>query len=87
MEDLHTCPEEATEASDGIEDVTDDYQANILCNYLFELSQLFMSFYESCPVLKADAEVRDSRLRLCDLSARTLQHGLGLLGIQTVEQM
>ncbi len=70
-----------------LESVTEDYQANILCNYLFELSQLFMSFYESCPVLKADNEVRDSRLRLCDLSARTLQHGLGLLGIQTVEQM
>ena len=70
-----------------LESVTEDYQANILCNYLFELSQLFMSFYESCPVLKATDEIRDSRLRLCDLSARTLRHGLGLLGIQTVEQM
>jgi len=70
-----------------LESVVEDYQANILCNYLFELSQLFMSFYESCPVLKADEATRDARLRLCDLSARTLQHGLGLLGINTVEQM
>lgn len=70
-----------------LESVIEDYQANILCNYLFELSQLFMSFYESCPVLKADDTTRDSRLRLCDLSAKTLQHGLGLLGIRTVEQM
>ena len=70
-----------------LESVIEDYQANILCNYLFELSQLFMSFYESCPVLKADEATRDARLRLCDLSARTLQHGLGLLGINTVEQM
>jgi arginyl-tRNA synthetase len=70
-----------------LESVIEDYQANILCNYLFELSQLFMSFYESCPVLKADEATRGARLRLCDLSARTLQHGLGLLGIKTVEQM
>ena len=70
-----------------IESVIEDYQANILCNYLFELSRLFMSFYESCPVLKAEDDVRISRLRLCALSARTLQHGLGLLGIATVEQM
>ena len=70
-----------------IESVIEDYQANILCNYLFELSRLFMSFYESCPVLKAEDSMRASRLRLCALSARTLQHGLGLLGIATVERM
>ena len=73
--------------AEAVEDVTDEYQANILCNYLFELSGLFMSFYESCPVLKAEQSVKDSRLRLCQLSARTLQHGLGLLGISTVEKM
>ena len=72
---------------EAVVSVTDDYQANILCNYLFELAALFSVFYESCPVLKAEAEVRESRLRLCDLSARTLKHGLGLLGISTVEQM
>jgi len=72
---------------EAVESVVEDYQANILCNYLFDLSQHFMTFYESCPVLKADDDLRDSRLRLCDLSAKTLKHGLGLLGIQTVEQM
>ena len=72
---------------EAVESVVEDYQANILCNYLFDLSQHFMTFYESCPVLKADDEVRDSRLRLCDLSAKTLKHGLSLLGIQTVEHM
>ncbi|MBT7878939.1 MAG: arginine--tRNA ligase [Gammaproteobacteria bacterium] len=72
---------------EAVESVVEDYQANILCNYLFDLSQHFMTFYESCPVLKADDEVRDSRLRLCDLSAKTLKHGLALLGIQTVEHM
>ena len=72
---------------EAVEDITEDYQANILCSYLFELAGLFMSFYESCPVLKADDDTRASRLKLCDLSARTMKHGLSLLGISTVEQM
>jgi arginyl-tRNA synthetase len=72
---------------EAIDAVTEDYQANILCNYLYELSGQFMTFYESCPVLKAEEATMHSRLKLCDLSARTLAHGLGLLGISTVEQM
>lgn len=67
--------------------VLEDYQANILCNYLFELSGLFMSFYEACPVLKSEGDVRVSRLLLCHVTARTLAQGLDLLGIETVEQM
>ena len=70
-----------------VESIVQDYQPNILCNYLYEMSQHFMSFYELCPVLKAEDSTRISRLKLCDLSARTLQHGLGLLGIRTVEKM
>lgn len=72
---------------EAVEGVTNDYQANVLCQYLFELAGHFMAFYEQCPVLKADEPSRSSRLQLCALSARTLQHGLGLLGISTVEQM
>ena len=72
---------------EAVESVVEDYQANILCIYLFDLSQHFMTFYESCPVLKTENKMRGSRLRLCDVSAKTLKHGLGLLGIQTVEQM
>ena len=57
-------------------------------NYLFELAGKFTSFYENCPVLKADdAAMRDSRLALCDLTARVLKQGLETLGIETVEQM
>jgi arginyl-tRNA synthetase len=73
--------------SEAIDAVVEDYQANILCNYLFGLAGIFMSFYESCPVLKASEPLRTSRLLLCDLTARTLHKGLGLLGIETVEQM
>ena len=46
-----------------------------------------MSFYESCPVLQSDEPLRTSRLALCGLTARTIQTGLGLLGIETLEQM
>jgi len=39
-------------------------------------------------VLKADSPAaRDSRLLLCDLTARTIRQGLTLLGIDVVEQM
>ena len=60
---------------------------NYLCQYLYELAGSFMRFYESCPILKADAADRASRLALAGLTARTLQEGLGLLGIETLEQM
>jgi arginyl-tRNA synthetase len=60
---------------------------NHLCTYLYELAEAFMRFYETCPVLKAEAEVRTSRLLLSLLTARTIERGLGLLGIGVVERM
>ena len=62
--------------------VLNDFRPNILANYLFELANSFHAFYEACPVLKADEPVRSSRLALCDLTARVLQRGLKLLGIE-----
>ena len=70
-----------------IESTLEDYQANVLCNYLYELCGFFNTFYEQCPVLVAEEPNRTSRLLLCELTARTLQQGLELLGIETVEQM
>ena len=67
--------------------VAEDYRPNFLCNYLYDLAGHFTSFYENCPVLKSDAEQRTSRLVLCDLTARVLQRGLDVLGIETLEQM
>jgi len=59
-----------------------------LCGYLFDLAQTFTSFYEACPVLRADDEAtRAGRLVLCDLTARTLSAGLDLLGIEAPERM
>lgn len=62
-------------------------QPHRLCGYLFDLAQAFTSFYEACPVLKADEATRASRLVLCDLTARTLRTGLGLLGIEAPDRM
>jgi arginyl-tRNA synthetase len=70
-----------------ISSATQQYAPHTICTYLFELSQDFTAFYEHCPVLKADEPTRSDRLMLCDLTARTLQHGLGLLGIDVPEQM
>ena len=67
--------------------ILDDYRPNLLCNYLFELAGAFHCFFESCPVLKAEEAVRNSRLLLCDTTARVLAKGLDLLGIGVPERM
>ncbi|TDF39748.1 arginine--tRNA ligase [Alteromonadaceae bacterium M269] len=69
--------------------VASDATPHVLCTYIYELASLFMSFYEACPILKdgIDAEVRDSRLMLAALTAKTLKSGLDLLGIDTMEKM
>jgi arginyl-tRNA synthetase len=65
-----------------------DYRPNVLTAYLFELANRYSTFFEQCPVLKAESEdLKTSRLLLCDLTAQTLQKGLELLGIETVERM
>ena len=58
-----------------------------LAGYLHRLATRFSAFYERCPVLRADGELRASRLLLTDLTGRTLRQGLHLLGIRTVERM
>ena len=61
---------------------------HLLCGYLYDLSGIFSSFYQSCPVLNCeDAAIRASRLKLARLTARTIQQGLALLGIETLERM
>ncbi|WP_194757384.1 arginine--tRNA ligase [Aliidiomarina indica] len=61
---------------------------HFLCAYMFELAGAFSSFYEACPILNSDDEaLKNSRLKLAALTARTLQQGLALLGIDTLEKM
>jgi arginyl-tRNA synthetase len=58
-----------------------------LCAYLYDLATVFTTFYESCRVLVDDDAVRASRLELCDCTARVLEQGLALLGMEAPEQM
>jgi arginyl-tRNA synthetase len=72
----------------AILDTLERYSPHRLCTYLYELATAFTAFYEHCPVLKADDDaIRASRLALCDLTARVMNRGLGLLGIDAPEQM
>ena len=65
----------------------DKYSPHRMCTYLFELAQSFTSFYEACPVLKAEPQTRLFRIRLCQETARVLAKGLDLLGIEAPERM
>ena len=72
----------------AVVDTIDKYSPHRLCTYLYDLATTFTAFYEHCPVLKDGYEsTRQSRLALCDLTARVLHQGLALLGIETPEQM
>lgn len=67
--------------------VAEEQRPNLLCNYLYDLAGRFARFFEQCPVLKADGDSRSLRLILCDMTARVLQQGLELLGIETSDRM
>jgi arginyl-tRNA synthetase len=62
-------------------------QPHRLCVYLFDLAQRLTAFYDACPVLTSEGALRDQRLALCDLAARTLSIGLSVLGIDAPEKM
>ena len=73
---------------EAIQNAAADYRPNYLTAYLYELAQKFSGFYTNCPVLNAGPDKRPTRLLLCDLTAKTIKHGLSeLLGIEVVEQM
>ena len=74
--------------SESIDETINSYSPHRLAVYLHHLAQDFASFYENCPVLVSNDEAKmNSRLALCNLTARILKTGLGLLGIETPENM
>ncbi len=89
------CPQEEKLAlkllqfGEAVEQVALKGMPHLLCTYLFELSGLFMTFYEACPVNRSDVDdaVRASRLTLCKVTGDTLKTGLSLLGINVLEKM
>ncbi len=62
-------------------------QPHRLCTYLFDLAQRFTSFYDACPVLSSEGALREERLALCDLTARSLHLGLAVLGVDAPARM
>ena len=79
---------ELVQFGEALDLVRADYQPNQLTSYLFDLANRYSTFFEQCPVLRADTdELRTSRLLLCDLTARTIRCGLELLGIDVVDKM
>jgi arginyl-tRNA synthetase len=73
---------------ESVEAAIEDCRPHFMTQYVFSLADAFTTFYEACSVLKEpDEELRQSRLLLCDLTARMLKKGLWLLGIETCEQM
>ena len=72
---------------DVLQTVADSSYPHYLAAYLYQVASLFSRFYEACPILKAEGSVRNTRLQLAALTGQTLQTGLSLLGIDTLEVM
>jgi arginyl-tRNA synthetase len=73
--------------SEAVQAMAEGYNPAKLCTYLFDLASTFTTFYEACRVLVDETEVRNSRLLLCELTARVLALGLSLLGMAAPDQM
>jgi arginyl-tRNA synthetase len=79
---------ELVQFGDALDKSLEDFRPNVLTNYLYSLATKFSRFYQQCDVLRAESEaVRNSRLVLCDVTGRTIERGLALLGIGVVEKM
>lgn len=71
----------------AVHGAAENYRPNIMADYLYDLAQIYSSFYQNVPFLKAEEGVRESRIRLCRSTAVTLKQGLDLLGIETPERI
>lgn len=60
---------------------------HLLCQWLFDTATAFSRFYDQCPVLKAEPDVRAARVQLCRHALAALTCGLTLLGIETPDRM
>ena len=76
-----------TRFGETVAEVADTLQPHRLCGYLFELATAYSTFYEQCPVLRSEGEVRASRLALCAVTREVLARGLDLLGIEAPDRM
>jgi len=76
------------EFPDVVEQALRDFRPHYICNYAYELANIFSEFYHACPVLKAETQkLRDFRLTLVKATKTTLKNSLNLLGIETPKKM
>ena len=73
--------------SSAIRVAAETHRPNLLADYLYDLAQIYSSFYQNVPFLKAEEGVRESRIQLCKATAAVLRQGLNLLGIETPERI
>ncbi|WP_371669866.1 arginine--tRNA ligase [Streptomyces sp. NBC_00289] len=74
--------------AETVADAAREYAPHKLAAYLYQLASLYTTFYDKCPVLKAETpEQVENRLFLCDVTARTLHRGMALLGVRTPERL
>ena len=71
----------------AVKAAAENYRPNILADYLYDLAQIYSSYYQNVPFLKAEEGIRESRIRLCQATAVMLKKGLDLLGIETRERI
>jgi arginyl-tRNA synthetase len=63
------------------------FTSNRITAYTYSLANLFSKFYDSCPVLKAEPDVRASRLALVRAFKASMANCLTVLGIPVVDRM
>ncbi|MGW1590805.1 arginine--tRNA ligase [Streptomyces sp. NPDC002386] len=74
--------------AETVREAATEYAPHKLAAYLYQLASHYTSFYDKCPVLKAETpQLVENRLFLCDVTARTLHQGMALLGIRTPEKL
>jgi arginyl-tRNA synthetase len=75
--------------SDVVIKAADDLNPSLVATHVFEMAKAFNQFYHSSPILKEDIseELKNARLALVEMSAKTIQQGLHLLNIETMEEM
>jgi arginyl-tRNA synthetase len=76
-----------TRFASAVESAARLHRPSVMADYLYDISQAYSSFYQNVPFLKAEEGPRESRIRLCELTARVLKNGLSLLGIETPERI
>lgn len=73
--------------AEAVPAVLEDFRPNVLAGYIYDLARAFHSFFEACPVIRAEGVARATRLALCESTSRVLKAGLALMGIRVTERM